>query len=323
MYGSPTNTLARNAPGSNASTNSGPALAEQATTAAPGGASGPTASTQTNPVGSAPSNITSGPPVSTAPAPIQAFGGIAQVAPTYQTATGYNASLVDPNQSTQAYNQFSSLLNQSLQPTFALQDQSLQDDLAARGISNTGAASYDLGNLQAQQAATIAGSDTGFVSQMFGDEQADVAANQAALNSAGVFNASAQNTASGANAAAANAATGANASAYNSDVLANYNAYNAYQNELLGLGAQDQGALQSAYLNSFGPQSGVTSAYGTSIGDAGSAANNAFAGSQAATASEFGTLGTFGGNYLSYLGQGGNGAFNENNPVTGIAPGDQ
>src|SRR5271165_852105 len=69
-----------------------------------------------------------------------------------------------------------------------------------------------------------------------------------------------------------------------------YNAgtYNNYLNE-----------LQTAYLNSFGPNTGVTSAYGSAVGGIGSAVSGAY---QGAAGGEMGALGGLGQGLGSYLG---------------------
>ena len=209
---------------------------------------------QYNPSGStAPANITAAGNASgiaaTAPAPYQAFGATPSVTPTYGQAT-----TVDPNQAQQYYNQYAALYQQSLAPGFAQQQQQLQDSDAARGISNSGAAGYLQGNLLGQQAGQVASGLAGFTGQEYANTQADIQGNQAAQNQYGL-----------ANLGYANQASDTNAGYYAQGLGANMNAYNNYQNELLGLGGALLSAEQSAYLNSYGPNTGGESAYGSAL----------------------------------------------------------
>jgi hypothetical protein len=183
----------------------------------------------------------------TAPAPVQAFGALPSVTPTYA-----NAATVDPAQSGQYMDEYAGLLGTALGPEFAQQQSQLQDSDAARGISNSGAASYLQGNLEGQQAAAYAGALEPIVSQGYSYSQADTAANQANTQQANITNAG-----------AANAATGTNAAYYASALGTNESDYNNYLNELFGAGTSESGSELSAYLNSFGPNTGVTSAITT------------------------------------------------------------
>jgi len=170
---------------------------------------------------------------STAPLPLQAFGGLPQVSPTY----------VDPTQNQAYMQQYEQLMAQSMQPQFQAQDQQMQDQLAARGISNSGSAAYSMNQLKGQQDAALAGATAPIVQQGYGYGQQDITGN----------------------ANAANAATSTNAGYYNEALTGNANAYNNYNMALLGYGAQNQAAIQAAYLNSYGPNTGVTSAYNTGM----------------------------------------------------------
>jgi len=340
-----TNTLAPSTAHDQATVDNGnaaPMQASQLQAPVPNGAT-----TQTMAAASGAPSYAQSPNGAGAPANIQAMGGTAQVAPTYQNytgyapsvgnsvntsyanqnATGYNASLVDPYGANQAYNQYTGLLQQSMAPQFQQENQNLQSDLAARGISDSGAASYEMGNLQAQQGATLAASEAPFVQQMYGYQQGDVSANQQAQNASSQFGASALNSAasanqaaynnyadlnansanqfglsnlnaensaaqygasaynnmSGANANIANNASLYNANMYNNNVNQNFNAYNNYQNELMGYGANTQNSELAAYLNSFGPQTGVTNAMNTATGQIGSAYSGAWNAAQNTT----------------------------------------
>jgi hypothetical protein len=220
---------------------SGTAPANAATTPSGGTASGlPTASAV----------------LGTAPQPLQAFGGIPQVNPTY----------ADPNQNlgyAQAYQQ---LMDQSLQPTFQAQDQSEQDQLAARGISSSGAAQDLTNQLYQGQGATVAGANAPIVQQAYGNTQQDITGNVASANNA--------------------AAT--NAGYYNEALTGNANLYNTYEQTLEQQGYNTGNEELVAYLNSFNPSSGVTSAYNTATGGAQGAASNAFSSANAAGGSALG-----------------------------------
>lgn len=196
----------------------------------------------------------------TAPANIQSFGGTAQVAPTYA-----NAATIDPANAQSYLNQYEGALYSSLQPGFEQQDQQLAQSNAARGITNSGSAGQLEGNLYGQQAAALASGMTPLVSQGFGYAQQDVTGNAAN-----------QQTVNLANAGYGNTASMYNANAYNTDVNANASAYNNYQNELLGYGSGEQNALLSAYLNSYGPNTGVESVANTGAGNTGSVYGNVF-----------------------------------------------
>ena len=116
-------------------------------------------------------------------------------------------------------------------------------------MTNSGAAGYAESNLLGQQGATTAAQYAPLISQAFGYDQGDLsqnAANQQAVNLT--------------NAGASNATAATNAGAYNTAVGENATAYNNYLNELYGAGTNEQSALLSAYLNSFGANTGVTNA---------------------------------------------------------------
>lgn len=222
----------------------------------------PSYSTSNNPTNVDPTTVTGNAQqiASLAPAPIQDFGNIAQVAPTYA-----QAATVDPNQTQSYLNQYENVTNQSLQPYFQQQQMQLQEADAARGIQNTGAAGYLQGNLLGQQGATLAGQFAPLVQRSYGYQQDDIAANQANAQSANQFNAT-----------QANQAAGTNAGYYNQALVANYNAYNNYLNQLYGSGSNEQNSLLAAYLNSFGANTGVTNAMSQGLAGTQNAYNNVF-----------------------------------------------
>lgn len=169
----------------------------------------------------------------TAPMPYQTFGGIAQI----------NPSFASPGDQQGYFQQYAQMLQQSMNPYFQQQQQQLEEGLRARGIQDSGAAGQLQGNLLSQQGATLAGQEAPFLSQAFGYTNQDVLSNQNAANEAALYN----------------------ANSYQQGVNHNYDAYNNYLQQLLGLGASDYGAQQAAYLNSFGPSTGVQSAYGSAL----------------------------------------------------------
>lgn len=204
-----------------------------------------------------------------------------------------NANLVDPNSAQSYLNQYGQMLMAGLQPGFQQQDQALAQSLASRGITNSGSAAQLEGNLQGQQAAAFANAYSPMIGQAFGYQQQDLTGNQAAQNQFGLANLGYANTALGQNAAYqqqmgladlgyGNAALGANAGYqqqanltnaaasnqtnelnagyYNQDRYTNAGAYNQYQNELFNQGSSVYGTDLAAYLNSFGPSTGVTNA---------------------------------------------------------------
>jgi hypothetical protein len=196
-----------------------------------------------------PQNLNSQNINATAPAPYQQFGNIPQIDPSY-----YQAVNASPYAQKQYLSQYDKMYAAGLQPTFNQQDLALSQDLSSRGITDSSAASNTMGDLYAQQGGQIAQGEAPMVSQAFGYTQQDIMANQAAQNAANATNAS-----------ASNAAAGANAGFYNSAVTGNENAYNAYQQSLFGAGTNQNNSLLSAYLNSFGPQTGVTNALGSEL----------------------------------------------------------
>jgi len=358
-----------------------------------GGNSGGTGATGTgSPAGQSTAQQING----TAPAPYNAFGGTPSVTPTYGNATGYNAAtgaatgmnaasqgytgasaaqqgyagatgvsqnyqdaraaMVDPNQNQAYLQQFEGAVGAGLNPMFQQQDQALQDQMAARGISSSGAAQYLSNNLMGQQAGAYANAIQPMIGQEAGYTQQDIAANQGnrqatnfanqnaantasgansgyaqqanlftagnnqraidansgyiqqanlfnagnattaqganagyqqqanqfnanagntfgmanmnAQNQANQYNATAGNEASFANAGIANNAAAQNAGYYQHGMDANYASYNNYLTQLLNSGVGMDNAKMTAYLNSFGPNSGVTSGINQGMGSA-------------------------------------------------------
>lgn len=185
----------------------------------------------------------------TAPASVQSFGQLGYVAPTYA-----NAATVDPNSSAQYLAQYEQATQNALNPTFQQQQLQLQEANAARGISNTGAAGYLQGNLQGQQGATLSAAYSPLINAAMGYNQQDVAQNAAQQQAANLQNAT-----------AATDTSALNAGTYNTALNTNAQDYNQYLSSLQTAGEQEQQALLSAYLNSFGSATGVQSILGTGL----------------------------------------------------------
>lgn len=269
---------------------------QQATTAlgsAPAAGSGatntglPAATGTSGTTGSAATGITA-----TAPAPLNAFGATPSVTPTYAAA-----ATVNPNQQ-YGYLQAQEGANAaSLQPTFQNQDQTEQDQLAARGISSSGAAQDLTNQLYQSQGATLAGMNSGAISQQAGYTQGDVSQNQANTQAVNL-----------ANTGAGNVATATNAGYYNEALTGNANAYNNYQSTLEGQGYSTTDQAYEAYLGSFGPNPGVTGAYGTATGQVGSEYGSTLGTATAAQNQAYGQLFGAAGQALTGGASGGAGA---------------
>jgi len=211
-----------------------------------------------------------------APAPLQSFGATPSVTPSYASAATYNPSLVNPAYNQQYLNAQEGENAAALQPTFQAQDQTNQDQLAARGISSSGAAQDLTNQLYGQQAATLASADSAAIGQQAGYVQGDISGNQAALNASGQYNASNIQGTNEFNAAEGTAASGTNAGYYDQAVTGNATTYNNYLSTLEGQGYNTSNEAYTAYLNSFGPNSGVTSGYNAATTGIGNAATGAY-----------------------------------------------
>ncbi len=155
---------------------------------------------------------------------------------------------IDPNQNTAYMAYYQQLMDQSLQPTFQQQDQSLQDQLAARGISSSGAAADLTNQLYQTQGATVAGANAPIVSQGYGYTQQDLQGNQGY--------------------------------------------YNNYLSTLENQGYNTGNEGYTAYLNSFGPNTGVQSLEGTGLSGAQSAYGNVYGAATQGQGSALGGIGT-------------------------------
>lgn len=195
------------------------------------------------------------------PANIQQFGGTPNVDPTYAQAASIN-----PNSAQSYLNQYGSMLQKGMAPEFQQQRAALAQADAARGLSHSGSGAELETNLMGQQAGAYANAYAPMVSQAFGYQQQDLTGNAGYKQQANL-----------ANQQASNDANVLNANFYNQDRYTNAGAYNQFQNELFGQGASLYGSDTSAYLNSFGPSTGVTNAM-----------NSALQGQQSAYASVYG-----------------------------------
>lgn len=196
----------------------------------------------------------------TAPLPLSAFGPTASVTPTYATA-----ATVDPN-ANYGYLQAQEKANaDSLQPTFQQQDQTNQDQLAARGISSSGAAGEITGQLYGSQAATLAGMNAPAIAQQAGYTQQDVTNNQANEQGTSIFNAG-----------EGTGASGANAGYYQQGLTGDATAYNGYLATLEQQGYNTGNEAYTAWLNSYNPNSGVTAGYNGAVGGIGSTYGNVY-----------------------------------------------
>jgi hypothetical protein len=94
----------------------------------------------------------------------------------------FSPAYIDPNQNQEYLQQYEQEFEQGVAPTFALQQSQLQDSNAARGISNSGAASYLQGNLLGQQAAATAAGIDPILQQAYGNTQQDILTNYGTYN---------------------------------------------------------------------------------------------------------------------------------------------
>ncbi len=227
-----------------------------------------------------------------APLPLQSFGATPTVTPSYASATSMapsyaSTAIVDPQQNQQYLNAQLGENAAALQPTFQAQQQQNQDQLAARGISSSGAAADLTNQLYGQQAATLAGIDSSAIGQQAGYVQQDIQGDQGALNTANLTNAGYANAAANYNASNAQqtnlfnagegtAASDVNAQYYDQAVTGNATTYNNYLNTIENQGYNTSNEAYTAYLNSFDPSSGVTSAYDNAVSGIGSAATGAY-----------------------------------------------
>ena len=238
--------------------------------------------------------------------------------PTTYNAQNAQAATVDPASAQQYLNQNENLLATANAPTFARQLESNNEQLAGRGIFNSGAAQQSQNDLEASQDAVIANAEQPLVSQAMANQQSDVTQNAGYQQQTGLANQDAQNTARSSNAAAYNAAGQYNAgnqqsaNAANADatnLMNQYNAnnylnttntdesnYNNYQQYLLNSGLDTGNSLTGAYLNTYAPANSTAL---STLGQGATNATNAYGNAQQSTGSGLAGASSAFGNALS------------------------
>jgi hypothetical protein len=181
-----------------------------------------------------------------APLPYQDFGNVPYINPAYNDLSAMQGALQG----------FEGDVTAGLAPTFQQQDTSLQDNLASRGITNTGAATYLNQNLAGNQAAAVAQGDSPIIQELAGNYNTDLLANQQATNDASQFN----------------------ATAYGTVASGNEQNYNNYLAGLMGQGENYGNELMSGYLGTYQPAN--STALGT-LQSIGGNAQSAYNGSAA------------------------------------------
>lgn len=171
------------------------------------------------------------------PRPYQDFGGVPTVNPTMIDPSSFGSYLSPMMASEQA----------ALAPTFARQDQRLNEDVASRGIYNSSAASDLQQRMMNDQYSTLLG--------------ASIPGAESAVSQ---------------NASAANAASGANAAAYGNVVSGNEASYNNFLNELLGMGSGVSQGLMGSILGSYAPNSQALGTLGQGAASGGAAYQGAY-----------------------------------------------
>jgi hypothetical protein len=255
---------------------------------------------------------TAGGVASLAPLPVQDFGALPSVDPSYATAYDANpasagAATVDPSQNPAYMQAEYAQTAAALQPQFAQQQSDLQDSSAARGISNSGAAGQLQGNLLGQQASALSAAEEPITAQGYSYEQADITQNQANQQATGLANAGFVQQANLANAGAntqnsqynagvGNTAAQENANYYAGALGTNASNYNNYLNTIEQQGYNTANEGYGAYLNSFLPNSGVQTTISGAESGANNAYNTAYGGAQAGANAALGAAGSaFGG----------------------------
>lgn len=235
------------------------------------------------------------------PQPYSAFGDVPQVtaaqlaAPQVGAAPTTGTPQVDPNTPfSQGLTQGENANAQALQPLFQQQEMGLSDNLASRGITNSGAAGYLSNNLAGTEASELAAADAPLITQAAGLSGQDTLANlQAGLTTGGENLNSQLNTNSGnlqsaletglTNTGAENNASDFNAQSYGNTVASDESNYNNWQNELFQTGNQFGQELLQGYIGSYGGANPQT------LSSIGGEAGNIGAAGAGATAPNFGS----------------------------------
>lgn len=217
-------------------------------------------------------------------------------ASTPQAAGMVTGASIDPAQSNDYLNQNMNLLQSELAPQFAQQNEGLNEQLASRGIFNSGASQQAATDLGQKQTATLAGAQQPLISQGYGYQQSDLQQNAANAQAASLANQGTQTTqndyaaqlqqeANAGNTASTNATNQYNANAYTQQTTNDQNAYNQYQAYLVQQGLGSYNSLQGAYLNTYAPaNSTALSGLNQGASNAGSAYSNAYNNSNSGSA---------------------------------------
>jgi hypothetical protein len=241
-----------------------------------------------------------------------AFGNVPSVSATTYTSgsynpQGYSATQIDNSQLPGAMAMFDQQNATALAPQFQQQDMSLNDNLASRGIVNSGANTYLNQNLAGNQDAALAQADAPLTQQFAADYESNLSQNAAAQNAASQFNATAGNEAGQFNTGAGNSAAEFNAQAGNEAALANagyygtvvsgdQNAYNNYLNTLESQGNEYSNGLLSGFLGTYGDANSTALA---GLNEGTSAATNAYGNAYNSSLSAGSGFGTALGNIAS------------------------
>ena len=219
----------------------------------------------------------------------QAAALAAADAPVVSQGYGYTQQDIQGNQAAQntalgtnaGYQQQANLTNAGYQQQTGLANQAAQN---AAGALNAG--NEQQANLSNQAAGNTAAQYNA------GNQQQANQYNAGSANTAAAYNASNQQQIALANQNAANAASGTNAQYYNEALTGNANAYNQYlatlEQQGSGLGNTELGA----YLNSYGPNTGVQSLQNTGESGALGTYGNVFGQQTAAQGQALGAAGT-------------------------------
>lgn len=194
-----------------------------------------------------------------APAPYSDFGAVPYITPTYMQAAQAN-----PADQSGYLRQFEQLLGSSLAPQYQHATQGLDQDLAARGIFNSGAGVQAHNDLDNQFFGTAAGAMEPLVSQFAGYNQDTQMADLANRQGANQYNAGVANT-----------ATAANAGAYGNTVASDQSNYNAFLNQLMQYGMGISQGLTGSYLGTYGADPSAGGILSQGLAGAGSAYSSA------------------------------------------------
>ena len=187
------------------------------------------------------------------PLPYQDFGAVPFI-----NAAQTQAAQVSPGSVGGYISSLMPTLMAAMAPQYQLASQGVDQDMAARGIFNSGTANQAQGQLQSQLFSALLG-------------QASNMGQQDVLQNAGY-----QQQGNLANQAASNQANAANAGAYGNVVQGNQAQYNAYLQQMLQSGTGMGQSLLGSYLGSYGTSPQAMGILGKGAGYAGSAYDGAY-----------------------------------------------